>query len=99
MKVKDVIKSMQNYNPEDEVIILWWTKDIFDDEDNTISDDVWSNVVKEVNDNHLDYSSQVISEDILNVLVEHGVYYVDPSVDYCDDCNAPMVWCICEVTA
>jgi hypothetical protein len=73
MKVKDVIKSMQNYNPEDEVIILWWTKDIFDDEDNTISDDVWSNVVKEVNDNHLDYSSQVISEDILNVLVEHGV--------------------------
>jgi len=41
--------------------------------DNTISDDVWSNVVKEVNDNHLDYSSQVISEDILNVLVEHGV--------------------------
>jgi len=73
MKVKDVIKSMQNYNPEYEVIIPWWTKDIFDDEDNTISDDVWSNVVKEVNDNHLDYSSQVISEDILNVLVEHGV--------------------------
>ena len=73
MKVKDVIKNMQNYNPEDEVIILWWTKDIFDDEDNTISDDVWSNVVKEVDDNHLDFSSQVISEEILDVLVEHGV--------------------------
>ena len=26
-------------------------------------------------------------------------YYMDPSVDYCDDCSAPMVWCICEVTA
>jgi hypothetical protein len=73
MKVKDVIKNMQNYNPEDEVIILWWTKDIFDDEDNTISDDVWSNVVKEVDDNHLDFSSQVISEEILDVLRENEV--------------------------
>ena len=73
MKVKDVIKSMQNYNPEDEVIILWWTKDIFDDEDNTISDDVWFNVVKEVDDNHLDFSSQVISEEILDVLRENEV--------------------------
>ena len=73
MKVKDVIKNMQNCNPDEEIVVLWWSKDIFDDEDNTISDDVWSNVVKEVNDNHLDYSSQVISEDILNVLVEHGV--------------------------
>jgi len=73
MKVKDVIKSMQNYNPEDEVVILWWTKDIFDDEDNTISDDVWSNVVKEVDDNHLDFSSQVISEEILDVLRENEV--------------------------
>jgi hypothetical protein len=73
MKVKDVIKNMQSYNPEDEVIILWWTKDIFDDEDNTISDDVWSNVVKEVDDNHLDFSSQVISEEILDVLRENEV--------------------------
>jgi len=73
MKIKDVIASMQNYNPEDEVVILWWTKDIFDDEDNTISDDVWSNVVKEVDDNHLDFSSQVISEEILDVLRENEV--------------------------
>jgi len=73
MKVKDVIKNMQNCNPDEEIVVLWWSKDIFDDEDSTISDDVWSNVVKEVNDNYLDYSSQVISEDILNVLVEHGV--------------------------
>ena len=73
MKVKDVIKNMQSYNPDDEVVILWWTKDIFDDEDNTISDDVWSNVVKEVDDNHLDFSSQVISEEILDVLRENEV--------------------------
>ena len=73
MKVKDVIKNMQNYNPEDEVVILWWTKDIFDDENNTISDDVWAKVVKDVDDNHLDFSSQVISEEILDVLRENEV--------------------------
>jgi hypothetical protein len=73
MKVKDVIKNMQNYNPDDEVVILWWTKDIFDDEDNTISDEIWSKVVKDVDDNHLDFSSQVISEEILDVLRENEV--------------------------
>jgi hypothetical protein len=73
MKVKDVIKNMQDYNPEDEVVILWWTKDIFDDEDNTISDEIWSKVVKDVDDNHLDFSSQVISEEILDVLRENEV--------------------------
>ena len=73
MKVKDVIKNMQNYNPEDEVVILWWTKDIFDDENNTISDDVWAKVVKDVDDNHLDFSSQVISEEILEVLRDNEV--------------------------
>jgi hypothetical protein len=42
MKVKDVIKSMQEYDLEDEVVILWWTKDIFDDsdEDTLIAKDV-----------------------------------------------------------
>ena len=73
MKVKDVIKSMQNYNPEDEVVILYWTKDIFDDENNTLTDDVWAKVVQEVDESHLDFASQVISEDILSVLSENEV--------------------------
>jgi hypothetical protein len=73
MKVKDVIKNMQSHNPEDEVIILYWTKDIFDDEDNPLTDEVWSKVVKEVDDCHLDFSSQVISEEILDVLREYEV--------------------------
>jgi hypothetical protein len=73
MKVKDVIKNMQSYNPEDEVVILWWTKDIFDDEVHQISDEVWSKVVKDVDDNHLDFSSQVISDEILEVLRDNEV--------------------------
>ena len=74
MKVKDVIKNMQNYNPQDEVVILHWTKDIFDDEDNPISDQVWSKVVKTLDDtSNLDFANQVISDEILEVLRENEV--------------------------
>jgi Mg/Co/Ni transporter MgtE len=74
MKVKDVIKSMQNYNLEDEVVILWWTKDIFDDEVHQISDEVWSKVVKTLDDeSNLDFANQVISDEILDVLRENEV--------------------------
>jgi hypothetical protein len=40
--------------------------------------------------------AQDYEENNLSPMVE---YYVDPSVDYCDDCSAPQVWCICEVNA
>lgn len=74
MKVKDVIKNMQDYNPEDEVVVLWWTKDIFDDEDNPLTDDVWSKVVKTLDETtNLDFANQVISEEILEVLRENEV--------------------------
>ena len=74
MKVKDVIKSMQNYNLEDEIVVSWWTKDIFDDEDNPITDQVWSKVNKTLdNGNHLDFANQVISDEILCALRDNEV--------------------------
>lgn len=74
MKVKDVIKNMQSYNPEDEIVILHWTKDIFDDEDNPLTDEVWSKVVKTLDEtSNLDFANQVISEEILEVLRENEV--------------------------
>jgi hypothetical protein len=74
MKVKDVIESMQNYNPEDEIVILWWTKDIFDDETLTITDDVWSKVVKVLDDeNNLDFANSVISDEIYCALRDNEV--------------------------
>jgi hypothetical protein len=74
VKVKDVIKNMQSYNPEDEIVILHWTKDIFDDENNPLTDEVWSKVVKTLDDeSNLDFANQVISEEILEVLRENEV--------------------------
>jgi hypothetical protein len=74
MKVKDAIKNMQSHNPEDEIVILYWTKDIFDDEDNPITDEVWSKVVKTLDDtSNLDFANQVISDEILDVLRDNEV--------------------------
>jgi hypothetical protein len=74
MKVKDAIKNMQNHNPEDEIVILYWTKDIFNDEDNPITDEVWSKVVKTLDDtSNLDFANQVISDEILDVLRDNEV--------------------------
>ena len=74
MKVKDAIKNMQSHNPEDEIVILYWTKDIFDDEDNPITDEVWFKVVKTLDETtNLDFANQVISEEILDVLRENEV--------------------------
>ena len=65
---------MQNYNPEDEIVILYWTKDIFDDEDNPLTDEVWSKVVKTLDEtSNLDFANQVISDEILDVLRENEV--------------------------
>ena len=74
MKVKDVIERLQGYNLDEEIVALWWGKDVFDDEDNPITDDVWSKVVKILdNASHLDFAQQVISEEILEVLRENEV--------------------------
>jgi hypothetical protein len=55
-------------------VILYWTKDIFDDEVHQISDEVWSKVVKTLDDErNLDFANQVISDEILEVLRENEV--------------------------
>jgi hypothetical protein len=73
MKVKDVIKSMQDYDLEDEVVILWWSKDIID-EDNEVTNEVWSKVVKTLDDeSNLDFANTVISDEIYGALRDNGV--------------------------
>jgi hypothetical protein len=55
-------------------VILYWTKDIFNDEDNPITDEVWSKVVKTLDDtSNLDFANQVISDEILDVLRDNEV--------------------------
>lgn len=74
MKVKDVIERLQGYNLDEEIVALWWGKDVFDYEDNPITDEVWSKVVKTLDDeNNLDYANQVIFDEILCELAKNEV--------------------------
>ena len=71
MKVKEIIETLNYRNPEEEVIILWWTKDIFDDEDNPITDDNWNKSVLFIdNSNALDYATEQAYDSILEVIRE-----------------------------
>lgn len=51
MKAKDIIKSLSNLNPEEKVMILYWTRDCvqdwFDEEDQIITDEIWNEAVEE----------------------------------------------------
>jgi hypothetical protein len=71
MKVKEIIETLNYRNPEEEVVILWWTKDIFDDEDDPITDDNWNKSVLFIdNSNALDYATEQAYDSILEVIRE-----------------------------
>jgi hypothetical protein len=58
MKVQEVIKELQKLNPEDNIIIAWWEKSLVEEwfnddaesqEKETIPEEIWEEVVEEVN--------------------------------------------------
>jgi hypothetical protein len=48
MKAKDVIKHMQDYHPDDEIIILWWDSDTVADQ--VVSNEEWNTIVSNFDD-------------------------------------------------
>lgn len=75
MKVKYVINKLKQLNPDDEIVVLWWTKDIFSYGDEVdISDEVWSKVVRTLTkSDDLDFAQEVISDEILCALAKNEV--------------------------
>lgn len=74
MKVIDAINRLQHNDPNDEIVIMWWAKGLFDDgedEEIAITNDMWNKVVKEI-DNYLDYPSSMIYEVIEGTIREMG---------------------------
>lgn len=65
MKAKDIIKSLSQYDPEEEIMIAYWTKDLvqgwFDEEDNEIiTDDIWNVAVDEFDSYDLQQTADMI---------------------------------------
>lgn len=74
MKVIDAINRLQHNDPNDEIVIMWWAKGLFEDnedEEIAFTNDMWNEMVKEV-DNYLDYSYSEIYEVIEGTLWEMG---------------------------
>lgn len=73
MKARDAVDVIQQVNPDDEVIMLLWTKDTFDDE-NVLTDESWKKVVSVMEDESgLDSGDQQISEIISDLVSEYSV--------------------------
>jgi len=72
MKARDAVDVIQQVNPDDEVIMLLWTKDTFDDE-NVLTDESWKKVVSVMEDEGgLDSGDQQISEIISDFVSEYS---------------------------
>lgn len=72
MKVSDAIKMLSdNYQPNDDIYIEWWGKEVFDhDEDNAISDDDWAVAVSIVEDNPSEWAMGLIFDELETALYE-----------------------------
>jgi hypothetical protein len=76
MKAREAVNLIQNLNPDDEVIMLLWTKDTFDysdDDDMILTDEAWKKVVSEFEEQGgLDSGDQQISEAISDAVSEYA---------------------------
>lgn len=75
MKARDAVNSLQKVNPDDEVIMLLWTKDTFidDGDESTLTDDAWKKVVVTMEDEGgIDSGDQQISEIISELVSEYS---------------------------
>jgi len=86
MKARVALDLIQKVNPDDEVIMLLWTKDTFDDEqfreENILTDEAWKKVVVTMEDEGgIDSGDQQISEIISELVSE----YSEPDLSIFDE--------------
>ena len=61
MKVGQLIADLQTLNPDDEIVIAYWTKDIADqyieDSNNPLTTEQWVEIVDEVGSENIEFES------------------------------------------
>ena len=72
MQVSKLIEDLKKLDPSDEILIMYWAKDLFDDdfdEDNPISKELWDKTVETVEGNNdLDNPSSEVYDAIYDQL-------------------------------
>lgn len=74
MRVEQAIRMLsENYQPNDEILIEWWDKKVFDqDGDNPISDDEWAVAVSMVEDWPNEFAMNLIYDQVEMAIRENG---------------------------
>jgi hypothetical protein len=68
MKVSQAIKLLSEINPDDDICISWWEKDLFNEEDGTpVSEEGWLNAVADF-DNSSGYPT--VNEEVWTFLYQ-----------------------------
>jgi hypothetical protein len=74
MQVSKLIEDLKELDPSDEIVIMYWAKDLFDDdfdEDNPILKDLWNKTVETVEGNNdLDNPSSEVYDAIYDQLAK-----------------------------
>ena len=66
MKVKDVIKYMKEYNPEDRLLIMWWDADVLASPDDIVKNEEWNKIIDQTDG----YDFDGVNQDIYEILEE-----------------------------
>jgi len=66
MKVKDVIKYMKEYNPEDRLLIMWWDSDALASPDDIVKNEEWNKIIDRTDG----YGFDGVNQDIYEILEE-----------------------------
>lgn len=68
MKVKEIINALKDYDPEEKVMIVYWTKDgvqdWFDEEDQIITDEIWNEAIEEFDEYEFQETNDMILDSI-----------------------------------
>jgi len=66
MKAKDVIKHMKEYNPEDELLVMWWDANVLTYPNDIVSNQEWNKIIDRTDG----YGFDEINNDIYEILEE-----------------------------
>lgn len=69
MKVSEIITLLQTMKPDDNICILWWERDTFDDTEEPITDECWNKVCDDFD--NWDDAGANITDWVADAVIDH----------------------------
>ena len=81
MKVKEVIRSLQRYNQDEDIVAMWWSKADFTEENNPISVELWVKAVESYYEDSSGEDDDMVKNSIYESLWEYDWVQADTAID------------------